>query len=1054
MFLSDTSIDRPVMSVMAITALVVFGIISLSQLSVREFPDVDPPVVNVRVPYPGANPEVVEKQVTEPIEEQVNTIQGVKTLKSNSGAGGAQITAEFTLDRDIDVAVQDVRDKINSIRGQLPGSEQIEEPVIEKVNPDEQPVMWISVNSEHRDQIELSTYADQTIKPKLERLEGVGRIRLGGLQEFSVRIYLDPKKMAANNITVEEVRNALMTNNQELPSGEIEGKGRRFTVRTQGDIKSVEKFNDLVIARRGETQIELRDVGHAERGPRDTQVTAHFTKQGEYVGRPNVGLGIVRQTGSNTVAVINRVKNRLDEIKETTPPGISLQIASDDSKYIQQSIDNLKEHLFFGGLLAAIVVFLFLASGRPGLITIISIPTSIVSAFSVMYFLGFSLNNLTMLAMVLAVGIVVDDSVVVMENIFRHRQEGKSRMAAAREGAAEIAFAVLTASASVVVVFMPLLFVTGIIGQYFLEFSISVAGAIMISYLVSLTVIPMLGSRYLKEEHSEGWFYKTVHGTMDRVSSVYAYLLRKCLNVRWLLIIGAIGIVVGTWFLFQNIGKEMTPDADQGQFVIFMQAPEGSTKSYTEEHLSEVEHIIANQPEVRTMFSAIGLGAGGGFGQPSEAIAFVRLKPLEYRQKNNLRGQNELMNDLRGKLMNVPGLLAFPTRIQRGSQTGKPLQVVLQASDYQQLFEASEEIQSRWKEQEGIVDVDSDLEMNKPKVRVRPDRKKAADLGIPLSNISNTLRVLLGGDDITEFERGGERYDVMVQLNRKDRSVPDKIKQIYVRTDQGKQVPLSSVVNVEEYTGPETINHFNRSRAVILEANTSGIPLQKAVNQATDITENVADSMLKEGYDISLTGQAQDMREMFQDFIFIYFLAVVVIYMVLAAQFDHFIHPLTIMVSLPLAVAGSIGFLYVMHFTINLPSIIGMLMLFGIILRNAILLVDYAILAQRKWNMERFEAIVEAGKVRLRPILMTGLSTVGGVFPTLLGLGSGSEIQRPLAAAVIGGMVAGNLLTLFLVPVVYTYLGQFTDAVLNLFGAADKPADHDVSVQGSATTGD
>lgn len=1019
---------------MFIGALVIFGAISITQLPVRELPDVDPPVINIQVPFPGANPEVVEKEVTDPIEDVVNTIQGVKTLKSTSGAGGSQVTVEFTLDRDIDVAAQDVRDKVNRIRGELPSQDQIEEPVIQKVNPDEQPVMWISVNSKDRDQIELSTYADNVIKPKLERLQGVGRIQLGGLRRFSVRIYLDPQKLAGYNLTVNDVRRTLNTQNRELPSGRIEGKGREFTIRTEGDVQSVEKFNELVVANRKGTQIQLQDIGRAERGPADTRVTAHFTKPGSYVGRSTVGLGIVRQTGSNTVAVLNRVKKQLKGIRKQIPPGITLQIASDDSVYIKESIDNLKEHLIFGGLLAALVIMFFLASGRPGLITIISIPTSIIASFSLMNFAGFSLNNLTMLAMVLSVGIVVDDSVVVMENIFRHMEEGKSRLQAAKDGAAEIAFAVLSASASVAVVFMPLLFVTGMVGQFFLEFSLSVVGAIFVSYLVSLTVIPMLGSRFLNEGRSHNWFYRAVHGGMDRVARWYQSLLQLCLRFRWGVLILSLGIIGLTWILFQNLGKEMAPKTDQSKFIIAMQGPQGATLEYMNKYLGEVEHLVADQKEVRTMFSAIGLAAGGGFGSPDRAIAFVRMKPLEYRKKHGLRSQQELMKDLRMELFQIPGLLAFPTNPQQGAQQGKPLQLVLQSGNFQNLASAAREIEKELKPVEGIVDVDTDLDMNKPKIKLVPNRSKAADLNVPLSRISNTLRVLMEGEDITEFQRSGERYDVIVQVNREERSRPEKINGVYVQNDQGKLISLSSVVEVKETTGPDTINHFNRSRSVTIEANTENIPLQKAVEIAESKTNKIAEKHLPGGFEVNLAGQSQDMREMFENFLFIFLLAVVVIYMLLAAQFNHFVHPFTIMMSLPLCLVGALGLLWIMNFTINLISIIGILMLFGIILRNAILLVDYANLQQRKHNTNRFDAIVEAGGVRLRPILMTGLSTMGGVFPTLLGIGSGAELQQPLAASVIGGMIAGNLLTLFVVPVVYTYLGQLTDLFLYLFG--------------------
>ncbi|MBI4231346.1 MAG: efflux RND transporter permease subunit [Planctomycetes bacterium] len=1016
MILPDVSIRRPVGAVMITAALVLFGAIALARLPLREMPRMDFPVVTVTVAYPGASPEVVEEEVTDVLEEQINTVEGIRLLQSASGEGGAQITVQFALERDIDVAAQEVRDKIASVRRELPP--EIDEPVVAKLDLDAQAILWIAVTATDRDRVEITEYADRVLKPALENLPGVGQILIGGAQKFAVRVWLDETALAARALTVSDVARALASQNAEIPSGRVEGADREFSVRTEGDLPTVASFEEVVLAHRGGAPVLLRDVAMVRAGPRDERATAHFSRLPDAVGRDAVGLGVLRQTEANTVEVARAVKERLLSLQRDLPPGMEATVAFDASVFVEESVAELRESLLAGGALAVAVVFLALASARAGLIVALSIPTSIVSTFALLYFLGFTINTLTMLALVLAVGMVVDDAIVVIENVVRLRRAGKGPIEAAREGASEIAFSVVASTLSIAVVFLPLAFVKGMVGRLFLEFALTVAGAILVSLLVSLTLIPMLASRFLGRA-AGGRFERRVEAAFAAVSSLAERFLRLALRARWAVVAAAALLLVLSGGLLGGLGKEMSPAVDEGSFLLLLKGPQGATIDYTERYLRQAEREMAAVPEIATYFTAIGLGRGG-LPKVNEGIAFLRLKPLPLRRAQGLRGQFEVMADLRGRFAAIAGfqVIVLPRPSIGSTGQGSPLQLVVMGPEVGDLYEASIRLREAAARIPGVVDVRTNLNLNKPSLRVLPDRARAADLGVDLAEVARTLRVLLGGNDAGRFTRGGERHDVMLRLEPGRRSVPEAIGALHVRSRDGTLVPLSSVVAVEEGVGPSEIHRHNRSRSFTLEANLEGVPLGSAL----EAVERVARDTLPASFRVEPSGTSQDMRESFASLAFTLALALCVIYMVLAAEFDHFVHPLTVMLSVPLALAGALGLLWALGQTVNLFSVIGMIMLAGIVTRNAILLVDAAIHLRASGGLGVREASARAARLRLRPILMTSASTLLGVLPALVGFGSGVENRRPLAAAVVGGMTVSTLLTLVVVPVVYTLL--------------------------------
>jgi len=1003
MSLWGLSIRRPVLATVMTIALTLFGWIGYTKLPVRELPDIDFPVVSVTTVLPGADPEVVEKEVTEVLEEEINTIEGIKTLTSESVEQVSRITVEFNLDRDIDVAAQDVRDKIARVRDELP--DETEEPVVSKVDLDAQAIMWISLNAPQTNMRVLTDYADNIVKERLQRLPGVGSIIIGGEKRFAVRVRLDAQRLAAYQLTVDDVVTALRRENVEIPSGRIESRAREFVVKTEGEFPTPEAFNQLVVAFRDDVPVRLRQLGLAEEGDENERSVGRFNLQ------PSVSLGVLKQSNANTIEVARGVRAELAALQPVLPPGYHIQIGYDAATFIEESVSEVQQSLIIAGVLVVLVIFLFLHTPRSALIPALAIPTSILATFGVMHFLGFTINNLTLLALTLSIGVVVDDAIIVLENIHRHMEEGEPRLPAALNGTTEIAFAAIASTLTLVAVFLPVAFITGIIGRFFYEFGVSVAVAIIVSTFVALSLTPMLCSRILAVDEPRGVFRLFERG-LSRLSAAYRRLLEASLRHR-LLVTGIAGLsLVVSVVLFLSLGKEFVPQEDRGAFMTVLESPEGATLAYHDRLQWQVEKILSETPEVRTFASFIGL-AQAGPGAVNRGVIFSRLVDRSQRR----RSQQEVVNALRERFARIPGIKVFVLTFS-GLQTGgrgKPLQYVIQNPDFEALKEYSARMLEQVREMPGYTDVDTNLRLNKPELRVHVDRNKAAALGVSIADVANTLRILLGGDDVTKFKRGNERYDVIVQLQESDRFRPEQLGQIYTRTRSGALVQLANLLTVEEGVGPSSLNHYNRRRSVIIDANLQNKPL----GQALDEMNALAGRVLPAGFTTTVSGESKDFEESFASLAFTFILATIAVYLVLAGQFESFVHPFTILFALPLAIFGAFAALATLGMTLNIYSFIGVVMLIGLVTKNSILLVDYTNTLRDRGQSLR-EAVIDAGSVRLRPILMTAISTLFGILPVAIGLGAGAESRRPLGAAVAGGITASTLLTLIVVPVVYT----------------------------------
>jgi multidrug efflux pump len=1003
MSLWELSIRRPVLATVLTLALILFGWIGYTTLPVRELPDVDFPIVGVTTVLPGASPEVVEKEVTEVLEEEINTIEGIKTLTSESAEQVSRITVEFNLERNIDVAAQDVRDKIARVRADLP--EDTEEPVVSKVDLDAQAIMWISLNAEHTGMRVLTDYADNVVKERLQRLPGVGSIIIGGEKRFAVRVRIDAQRLAAYQLTVDDVVSALRRENVEIPSGRIESRAREFVVKTEGEFPAPEAFNDLIITYRDDVPVRLRQIGVAEEGDENERTIGRFNL------KPSVSLGVLKQSNANTVEVARAVRAEIDAIRPALPAGYRIQVGFDAAHFIEESVAEVQQSLVIAGALVVLVIFLFLHTPRSAVIPALAIPTSILATFGVMHFLGFTINNLTLLALTLTIGVVVDDAIIVLENVHRHMEEGEERMGAALRGTGEIAFAALAATLTLVVVFLPVAFITGIIGRFFFEFGVSVAAAILVSLFVALTLTPMLCSRILAIDEPRGVFRLFERG-VARLSAAYQRLLARALRHRLVVAMLAAGTLVASLLLFVTLGKEFVPLEDRGGFMTALESPEGATLDYHDRLQWQVEKILSETPEVRTFASFIGLSQGSP-GAVNRGVIFSRM----HERKQRRRSQQEVVTELRRRFAQIPGVKVFVitfSGLQTGSR-GKPMQYVIQNPDFGALTAYSQRMLERVRALPGFADVDTNLRLNKPELRIHIDRNKAAALGISAADVANTLRILLGGDDVTKFKRGNERYDVIVQLQGGDRVRPEQLSQIYARTRSGTLVQLANLVDVEEGVGPSSLNHYNRRRSVIIDANLQGKPLGTAIDEMNAL----ARAILPAGFTTAVAGESKDFEESFSSLTFAFVLATVAVYLVLAGQFESFVHPFTILLALPLAIFGAFLALAPLGMTLNIYSFIGLVMLVGLVTKNSILLVDYTN-TLRESGMEMRDAVLRAGAVRLRPILMTAVSTLIGILPVAIGLGAGAESRRPLGVAVAGGITASTLLTLFVVPVFYT----------------------------------
>ncbi|MDB6126053.1 MAG: acriflavin resistance protein [Pedosphaera sp.] len=1035
MFLPQISIKRPVLTMMMSLALVLFGIIGLKRLPVRELPNIDPPIVAVTTVYRGANAAVIETEITERLEEEINSIEGIKTLSSESREEVSSITVEFNLNRDIDLAAQDVRDRVSRVRGKLP--KDIDEPIIAKQEADAQPVIWIALNSDRLSTLELTLLAENQIKDRLQTLSGVSQVVIGGEKRFAMRLWLDSEKMAARQVTVLDVEKALKEQNVELPSGKVENFERSMSIQTLGEMKSPEEYNNLIIKRDGATLVRLRDVGDARVGAEDEHTIARSN------GKAAVGLGVVKQAKANTIEVAHLVKKELESLRPGLPTGVEAFVVYDESVFVEKAIDEVWLTLGIAFLLVVAIIFIFLRSVRTTIIPAVAIPISIVATFLVLNVMGYSINILTMLALVLAIGVVVDDAIVVLENIFRHVEEGMAPMKAAYKAMDEIGFAILAITFSLVAVFLPLAFLTGQTGRLFVEFAVAVAGSVLISAFVALTLTPMMAARILKpiDQTKHGSLFNAFERGFKAMNNGYGRILHWALAHRIITIGVGLASMALTVVLFSSLESDFVPQEDKGQLFNIAITPEGSTSEYTDRMMRKMESIVKDVPEVKSYFTAVALGQSG---PGKENIGFMFLTLNDKRK----RSVQEIVNGpggLGGRFFNeVEGAFCLPQIPKAiGFNINQPYQLVLQSPDLDKLNKYSGEVVNKLRGLPSMPTARALFEINKPELQISIDRDRAASLGVSIEDISRTLQMMFGGLDVSRIKLGGKEYYVMVQLERSSRLIPANLDRLYVRSSDGKLIQLSNVVRYEPRATASSIFHYNRSRSATIEATPVGVPMGTAVAE----TEKILKETLPPDVRYQWSGEAKDLQDSGQDVLFVLLLALAIIYMVLAAQFESLIHPLTVMLAVPLAGLGAFGLLWLLNYlgktgiippipsmNINLFSEIGMVLLLGLVTKNSILLVEFAN-QQREKGMNAREAMFEAGIVRLRPILMTALCTIAGILPIAIGFGAGSESRRPMGVAVVGGMITSTFLTLIIIPVVYTV---FSD-LASLFSRRSAP---------------
>ncbi len=1024
MFLSDTSVKRPVLASMLSLAIVLFGAIGYTRLSVREYPDIDPPIISVTTILPGANPSVVESAVTDILEEQLSTVEGLRTLTSTSSEQASNITLEFNLGRSVESAAQDVRDKVSRVRGQLP--REVLEPVIAKQEADAQPFYWLALGGENYSLLELSDIGDRVVKQRLQTIPGVGSSFIAGERRYSMRIWLSPKELAARNLTVQDVENAVRSRNVEIPAGRIESQNREFTVRSLGELKTPQEFGDLVVANQGGQLVRLRDLSRVELGPRDERSMLRFN------GTSAVAVGIVRQSKANMVDVADSIRAALPQIEQALPRGVTLRTAFDQSVYVKRSISETIDTLFLAFVLVVIVIFLFLRNMRATIVPSLAIPVSIVGAFGAMFVLGYSVNTFTLLALILAIGLVVDDAIIVLENAYRHQEElGESPEVAAMHGTSEIGFAVIATTISLVAVFAPLAFLTGTTGRLFNEFGVALAGSVVISGFVALTLTPMLCAKLVRVPKSHGVVYKALERGLDWMATTYAATLGWAVRRQWVIIGGAVASLALAYVTFHALKSEFIPAEDRGFFMAATTGPQGATLEYTDTYQRQVEAVLAKVPEINSYFSIIGMS-----GDVSGGFVFVNMK--DWRDRT--RTTQQVIGGVMPQLFAIPGVQAYAFAPSPIGGFGSPVQFVVEHPDFDSLTAVLPVFLARASQIRGMVNVQANLKVNKPELTVHYDRDRAEDLGVSVSDVGSTLETMLGGRRVSTFTRDNKLYDVMVQMDPADRATPSDMSTLYVRGRGGQLVNLAAVTTVDEGVGAQRLFHYNRVPSFTITANLMpGFTL----GEALDSLNAVAAATLPRGASTALSGESREFAESGSALYVAFLLALLVVYMVLAAQFESLIHPFTVLMAVPLAVTGALVALFLTGSTLNLYSQIGMILLIGLASKNSILLVEYAN-QLRDRGLGLTEATLEAGRVRLRPILMTAFATIFGALPIALGLSAGSESRQPLGYVIVGGMFVSTFLTLYLVPVVYVLFEKLRDRM----GA--RRASHEPVTAGSA----
>jgi len=1014
MVLPELSIRRPVLATVMSLVIVLLGVIAFTRLSVREYPKIDTPVVSVRTVYTGASPQVIESQVTQPLEDSLSGIEGVRTIKSVSREEVSTITIEFVPERDPDTAANDVRDRVARVRGRLP--DEVDEPIVQKIEADAQAILWLAFSSERHTPLFITDYADRYVADSLKALPGVASVIIGGERKYAMRLWLDRDRLAGFGLTPLDVENALRRENIEIPSGRIESANREFTVLTETDLRTVDQFDNLIITESRGYPVRLRDVGRTELGAADDRNRLRVN------GNPAVGLGIVKQSTANTLAVAQGVKALVPSITASLPEGMKLQIAFDSSVFIESSIKAVYRTIVEAMVLVTLVIFLFLRSFRSTLIPFVTIPVSLIGAAFFLWMFGFTINILTLLGIVLAIGLVVDDAIVVLENIHRHIEEGMPPLKAAMLGSREIAFAVMAMTVTLAAVFVPLVFATGNTGKLFTEFALTVVMAVLVSGFVSLTLTPMMCSKLLRHEARHGALYQMSERFFVALNSAYRRSLEWVLKRRKLVVIGYAGVLAVMTGVGYSLKSELSPLEDRGFFIGVLVAPDGSTMDFTDSYARIWEKMYAEVPEITTYFVSV----APGLERPNpvnSSISFLKLKLWEERTRSSI----DITKSLAPRMFKeMPGVLAFPINPPSLGQNFRnpAVQFVIQAPTYEELDRMVDKLLARARKYPGLANLDTDLKLNKPQLIVDVDRDKVAAVGADTSAIGRTLETMLGGRQVTRFKRDGKQYDVIVRLEDQERRQPTDLTSIFVRARDGNLVQLSNLVKLRESVAPKELNHYNRLRAAILSGN---VAPGYTLGEALDFLEKASAEELGRSAQTTLDGQSREYRESGRQLLMIFVLALCFIYLVLAAQFESFVSPLIIMLTVPLAMTGALAALVMLDWwkgsggTLNVYSQVGLIMLVGLITKHGILIVEFANQLMEQ-GRDKFEAVAEAAALRLRPILMTTGAMVLGAVPLAMASGAGAEARRPIGWVIVGGLLFGTLLTLYVIPAAYTLL--------------------------------
>jgi multidrug efflux pump len=1020
MSLSSISIQRPVLTFVMSIVIILFGIIGFQRLGVREYPSIDAPVVNVSVAYVGANAEIIESQITEPLEESINGIAGVKSITSTSRDGRCNIRVEFELNIDIDAAASDVRDRVSRSVNLLPAD--AEPPVVAKQDADAGFIIAVNLKSETRGLLELNELGVMLLKEKIQTIVGVSTVQILGERRYAMRMYIDAAKLASYQLTALDVRNALTKENVELPSGRVEGKNTELSIKTMGKMTTVEEFNNLIIKQEGDRVVKFKDIGEVMLGAENDRTM--FRRD----GIPMIAYGIVPQPGSNQVAIAEEFHKRLEKIKKDLPDDVSVAVSFDNTEYVTTAIEEVKETIYISFGLVVIVIFLFLRDWRTTLIPVLAIPISLIGTFFVMYLAGFTINVLTMLGIVLAIGLVVDDAIVVLENIYAKVEEGMNPLQAAFKGADEIFFAVISTTVVLAAVFLPIAFLQGLTGKLFIEFGVVIAASVLISAFVALTLTPMLSARLLKGGHGQhGWLYEKTEFIFVAFTNLYEKSLIAFMQIKWV----AMPLILVAGFLIYYFGKnlpqELAPLEDRGAFRVQVTGYEGATYDFMDKYMLELTALVQKEVQSTDLQGVIAITSPVFLGTTNAGFSRIILNKKPQRQ-NSQQDIAELLGKKLGQLTDARSFVVQEPTINAGGGRGGglPLQYVIQAATLEKLKEALPKFLAEASQNPTFSVVDVNLKFTKPELKITIDRERASQLGISVTDIAQTLQLGLSGQRFGYFVMNGKQYQVLGQLKQDGRDNPQDVKTLYVRNKNNQLIQLDNVIKTEEVSSPPQLLRYNRYVAATISA---GLAKGKTLGQGIEEMDKIAEKVLGIGFTTALDGQAKEFKESSQSLLFAFGFALVLIYLVLAAQFESIRDPFIIMLTVPLALAGALASLWLTNQSLNIFGQIGIIMLIGLVTKNAILIVEFAN-QQKEMGKNRTEAVVYAAVSRLRPILMTTACTILGILPIALALGAGAESRVSMGIAVIGGMVLSTFLTLYIIPAIYDYVSENKKATL------------------------